>query len=123
MNISHNFLALIVLIGMWKEGLRSAQLPFIITFLLFKAVYSLTGHFVHWPLLVGLTSSIVAWVIYGEGDYSKFRTSGKFRVGFKDFKSKELGNDCSIFYPAADDGSGDFQIPFLPYGQKHILAF
>ena len=77
----------------------------------------------HWPLLVGLASSVVAWFAYGEGDYSKFRPSGKFRVGFRDFKSKELGNDCSIFYPAAEDASGDFLVPFLPYGQKHIQAF
>jgi hypothetical protein len=72
---------------------------------------------------VGLTCSIAAWLAYGEGDYSKFRPSGKFRVGFRDFKSKELGNDCSIFYPAASDASGDFSVPFLPYGQKHIEAF
>ena len=122
-NSSHNFLALIVLLGIWKEGVRSAQLPFIVTFLLFKVVFIFTGHFVHWPLLAGLLFSVAAWLVYGEGDYSKFRPSGKFRVGFRDFKSKELENDCSIFYPAAPDGSGDFLVPFLPYGYKHIEAF
>lgn len=107
-NNSHNFLALIVLLGLWREGVRATQLPFVASFILFKIVFILTSHFVNWPVLFGLASSILAWFAYGESDYSKFRASGKFQVGFKDFKSKELGNDCSIFYPAAADGSGDF---------------
>jgi hypothetical protein len=36
-------------------------------------------------------------------------------VGFKEFKSKELTNECAIFYPAANDGSGQLGVPFLTY--------
>ena len=115
-NISQTFLTILFVLGMCKEGFRTSQLPFVITFLIFKLTFAFTGHFVHWPLLCGLTASISSWFIHGEGDYSKFRPSGKFRVGFRQFKSKEFGNDCAIFYPAADDGSGDYSVPFLPYG-------
>jgi hypothetical protein len=46
-------------------------------------------------------------------NFSKFVPSGPFRVGYLDFKSSL--NDCSVFYPAADDKSGDLGIPFLTY--------
>lgn len=97
-------------------------MPFIATFLFFEIVYSLTNYFIHWPLLCGLFFSVWSWFAYGEGDYSKFRPSGNLRVGYREFKSKEFGNDCSIFYPAASDGSGTFEVPFLPYGEKNLKA-
>jgi len=57
---------------------------------------------------------------FGEGDYSKFKPSGKFRVGYKDFKTSELGNDVSVFYPATNDKSGVLGVPFLPFGAENI---
>ena len=41
-------------------------------------------------------------------------TSGKFRVGYKEFTTK-LQNECSVFYPAKDDKSGTFGVPFFTY--------
>lgn len=49
--------------------------------------------------------------------------SGPFRVGFKEFHSSELENDCSIFYPAASDNSGQFGVPLFTYGEEQAKGF
>ena len=82
----------------------------------------MTSYYV-WPLFaIGACFSIYCWVRYGEGDYGSFTPSGPYRVGFKNFKSAELGNECSMFYPAAPDGSGRFGVPFAQHGQDSVLA-
>lgn len=48
--------------------------------------------------------------------------SGSYRVGYKNFISEELENSCSIYYPARDDGSGKFGVPFLYYGKDDLDA-
>ena len=97
-------------------------MPFVATFLLLRTVLSITGYFIYWPFLIGTVFSIWCWFLFGESDYSKFKPSGKYRVGYREFTTKELGNDCSIFYPAANDNSGEFEVPFFPYGSNHIKA-
>jgi hypothetical protein len=54
---------------------------------------------------------------YGQADYSKFKPSGPFRVGYQQFTTDDLENDCSIFYPALDN-SGKYGAPFLVYQDK-----
>ena len=113
-------LMLLIVIGTWREGIRFSQLPFVISFIVFTLFRWLTGFSLHWLLLTGTLFAVYSRIVFGEGDYSKFKPSGKFRVGYRDFKTKEFGNDCSVFYPAADDGSGHFGVPFLPYGANNI---
>lgn len=91
-----------------------------VTFLLFKAIFTLTGYFFILPLVLSTSFSVWCWYSFGEGDYSKFKPSGKYRVGYREFKTQQLGNDCSVFYPAKDDGSGEFEVPFLPHGINHV---
>lgn len=123
LRVSHDFILVVMMIGIWREGIRFAQLPLIITFFFYRIAFFLTGYYLHWPLILGYVFSVFSWIKYGEGDYSKFRTSGKYRVGFRNFRSKEFGNYCSIFYPAANDNSGEFEVPFLPFGANHLKAF
>lgn len=49
--------------------------------------------------------------------------SGPYRVGYKSFTSKDLGNECSVFYPAADDNSGYFGAPFLVFPEEQLKAY
>lgn len=60
--------------------------------------------------------------MYGELDFSKFKPSGAFRVGYREFKTVDLLVECSIFYPAMDDGSGTLGVPYYTYGMQHILG-
>lgn len=114
--VSLHFLLLFIVVGIWREGVRFSQLPFVATFLFLRTVFSLTGYFIYWPFLICTIFSISCWFLFGESDYSKFKPSGKYRVGYREFTTKELGNDCSIFYPAENDDSGEFEVPFFPYG-------
>ena len=96
-----------ILLGYKREGIRITQIPLILTFALHTFIYFITGfRFFSWPFYLVSAITIFAWFKYGESDYSKFKPSGPFRVGVKEFTSKEYENDCVIFYPAANDGSG-----------------
>jgi hypothetical protein len=88
------------------------------TFAIHFVVYAITGlkAFI-WLHFLTLGLSLFCWRVFGLNDYSKFTKSGPFRVGVKDFKTDEFSNDCTIFYPAANDGSGNFGVPFLNYGE------
>jgi hypothetical protein len=112
-----------MLVGIWKEGVRVAQLPFIFAFFLYWVTFGITGYFLYWLLVGGYAVSVTLWFKYGEGDYSKFRPSGTYRVGFRNFRTKEFGNFCSIFYPAANDNSGKFEVPFWPFGENNLKSF
>ncbi len=85
-----------------------------------QIVFLATGIYFCWFFYVGFLFSVSVSIKFGMGDYSKFKPSGPYRVGYKEFTTKELSNDCSIFYPAAPDGSGKFGVPFLLYGEKQI---
>lgn len=77
------------------------------------------GYFMSYTLLAALSFSIFCWLGFGESNYSKVKLSGKYKVGYRIFKSQN-GNDCCMFYPAADDGSGEKGVPFLPYKMKNV---
>ena len=37
--------------------------------------------------------------MYGDGDLTSVQTRGKFKVGFREFHTKECSNAVSVFYP------------------------
>ena len=71
-----------------------------------------------YPLLVvALLTSLYFWNKYGALDYSKLKVSGPFRVGYREFTTTEYETPCSVFYPAANDGSGKKGVPLFLYGK------
>ena len=108
----------LIMLGWWVEGFRLSQLPFAFCHFLQQTLFRLAE--LEHPLMTmaglgTLVLAVVCWLAYGEDDYSRFKESGKHKVGFRDFTTKELQNDCSVFYPCVDDGSGEFSVPFLVY--------
>ena len=55
---------------------------------------------------IGLGISFLLFALYGEPGYHKVPTTGPYAVGFKEFTTRELWNDCSVFYPADHDMKG-----------------
>jgi pimeloyl-ACP methyl ester carboxylesterase len=89
--------------------------------MLYVLVYSFTGFSIFiWLHLAALGVSLLCWKVFGLSDYSKFKQSGPFRVGVREFRTEEYSNDCTIYYPAASDGSGKIGIPYLAYGANQI---
>ena len=73
--------------------------------------------------MVGSFFSFYCWFKYGEACYSKYTPTGPYRVGYRDFIAHELGNECSIFYPALNDDSGTFEVPWMPWGYEEMKGF
>lgn len=87
-----------------------------ITFLMHALVYFITGYkILNLVYFLGFAASLFGIFKFGL-EYSKVKLSGPFRVGVIDFTTKDFKNDCTIFYPAANDRSGTFGVPFLNYG-------
>lgn len=91
-------------------------MPLIAAFTVHFLVYFPTGFTLYWLVGAGFACSLYLWLKYGENDYSKFTPTGPYRVGYKEFTTKQWSNECSVFYPAANDGSGQLGVPFLSYG-------
>jgi len=52
---------------------------------------------------IGLALSIIIFALYGEPGYKSTPTSGPYKVGFREYTSQKLWNDCSVFYPVDKD--------------------
>jgi hypothetical protein len=61
--------------------------------------------------------------MYDDQSFSFYTPCGPYRVGFRDFVSNEMGNECSIFYPAMNDDSGTFGVPYMPWGDEEAKGF
>jgi hypothetical protein len=48
---------------------------------------------------IGLVVAFVIYAKYGDGDLSNIKTRGLFKVGYKEFHTKECSNAVSVFYP------------------------
>ena len=83
-------------------------------------IYLVTGVYIQVFFICGLVLSLVLSVKYGQLGYTKVELSGPYRVGYCEFKTKELENECSVFYPAQHDGSGVKGVPFLAYGKNDL---
>ena len=111
----HHFIIFLLILGYWREGFRLPQLTFVFSFGFMYILLTLTGIYFKFIFFLGFFFSALCTIKYGFGDFTKFKPSGPYRVGLKDFISKDLENSCSIFYPASDDKSGIFGTPFLFY--------
>ena len=56
---------------------------------------------------IGLSITLLLFALYGEPGYHNVPTTGPYTVGFKEFTTSELWNDCSVFYPADADIKGE----------------
>lgn len=56
---------------------------------------------------VGLIISLLLFALYGEPGYHNVQTTGPYAVGFKEFTTSDLWNDCSVFYPVDIDIKGE----------------
>lgn len=74
---------------------------------------TLYGHSVREGVyLCGILGALSIFLL-GEGDYSRFKPSGPFKViGLRTFTSKTHSNTCSVYYPAVEDGSGAYGLPY-----------
>lgn len=74
------------------------------------------------PIEIGLAISLALFLLYGEGDYkSVTATSGPYEVGFREFTTKELWNDCSVYYPVDKIVSDKFKSE--GFGSVHLLRY
>lgn len=64
-------------------------LAFSIHFVLFIPFGIKIGYVLYF---LGLSFSILSWYKFGLGDYSKYNSSGPFRVGYIQFTTKEYQN-------------------------------
>jgi hypothetical protein len=55
-------------------------------------------------LMVIAMMSFNSWMLYtfGEGNLSRLVFTGPYKVGYKEFRTKEFGNEVSVFYPIDD---------------------
>lgn len=55
-----------------------------------------------WLNIGALAVALLMWSMFGLNDYTKFRPSGPFKVGFRKFTSTGK-NDCVVFYPTTQE--------------------
>lgn len=110
-----------VLLFHYMEGCRTNMVPLCSASLLHATLNLLTGSTFLLPVFVaGTIASLFFSSLYNGYDYSNLTLSGPHRVGYKSFFSQKFKTDVSVFYPAADDGSGTKDVLFLPDGRNHI---
>jgi hypothetical protein len=76
-----------------------------------------SGYYANWLFIGGYCVSVYWAYKYGQSDYSNFKASGPFKVGYQTFTTGDLENDCSIFYPCLSN-TGKLGAPFLVYQEK-----
>ncbi|CDW82360.1 platelet-activating factor acetylhydrolase [Stylonychia lemnae] len=100
------------ILGFIYEGPRPQQYPFYFAFtlvlflqLLHILLYRefLTSLLVDIILLIGSGLSCFLMYVKGECDFSRFQVQGPYEVGYKEFRTKVLDNEVSVFYPVDKD--------------------
>ena len=57
----------------------------------------------------GLILSLLLYLLYGGvPGYGSVPTTGPYAVGFREFTTQELCNDCSVFYPVDKEVAENF---------------
>lgn len=79
-----------------------------------------------WFLFTTLAISTLALILFGEVSFEKLKMTGPYQVGFREFKTDDLNNAVSVFYPM-DREIYDQQIklnntPWLRNGSKTLLG-
>ena len=69
-----------------------------------------------------MAASLALFLLYGEANYRSVKaTSGPYEVGFREFTTKELWNDCSVYYPVDKIVSDKFHSE--GNGSVHLLRY
>ena len=61
--------------------------------------------------------------VFGECDFQKIKFAGQYKIGHKEFRTRERGNMVSVFYPM-DDSAETRELlktrntPWLRHGEK-----
>ena len=89
----------IIILGVLVEGFRPAQAPMLAAHLGAQLMHGSAAADNLELVEVATVLSLLCYLCYGEPGYRNVRTSGPYRVGFKEFTTREMRNDCSVFYP------------------------
>ena len=101
---------LLIVKGFLAESIRVQQWPFLTAYM----IYLLTGFSKLY--VAGLFLSLVWWHVYGEQDFCKFKPSGSFAIGYKEYRSGKL--DCTVFYPVNEtECTVKKGAPYFRYGR------
>ena len=118
----HDFTVCIFVIGIFVQGFRLHQIPMICTF---TAIQILYGHKRTENLELAFWGTIISFGLFCltgfDPNYRKVKPTGKYDVGFREFTSKELTNDCSVFYPIdkdRPDANNSDSVYFFRYGKS-----
>lgn len=85
--------------GIFIEGIRLVQAPLVFAYMYTQIVYGGDRLENLGTIEIGLTISLFFFLLYGEPGYHNAMPTGPYGVGFTEFTTKELWNDCSVFYP------------------------
>lgn len=70
--------------------------------------------------------SILLLALYGEVNFNRMNMFGHYQVGYKEFKSKQLGNMVSVYYPISKETHsrmiGRHNVSWLRDGDKTLLG-
>lgn len=121
-----------LVMGAYIEGIRIAQLP--LFFMAFTNLFLHSSDKTADITLVALGGaiSLALVIVFGEGTYDQLKTTGPFQVGFTEFHTQELSNECAVYYPVHrlrdEDGTThdplEFreEIHFMKHGEESLNA-
>ena len=93
----------LILIGHYFEGTRMHQFPHILGLIIHTAVAWIIDESKRQTIsiisLSFLSLSIVLLLVFGDSDFSRMKLRGPYQVGYKEFRTDNLGNEVSVFYP------------------------
>ena len=98
-SVFHDAAMFLLVAGMGIQGFRYVQVPMYLTFLFSKLYWRTETLDNLWLIAIGVTTSLLLYYIWGGFNYDRMKTSGPFDVGYREFTTKALSNDCSVFYP------------------------
>lgn len=118
--LMHDGLGLLLIVGPTIEGIRITQLPLMLSFLI-SIFWNLADKLEDLRFIAaGFIVSLGLLIVFGECNYSRLKTTGPYEVGFKEFHSSELSNECAVYYPCAAGEIGsklNVEVKFMPHGE------
>jgi hypothetical protein len=124
-------LYLLGVVGGYKfEGLCVHTMPLIAIYPLFILLQLFGFYFLGWLVWTfGVAVQLYVHVVFGNSDFSKFKPSGPYPVGFRDWTTKTGAGkiDCSVYYPGAQNVSHEWEkgalgVYFYPYLYENVLG-
>ena len=103
------------------------QIPCILGIVLAMIMICISEDNCLWSVVTGLVLfSVVLMALYGETDFSKVILTGPYEVGYKEFRTRVLDNEVSVFYPISkahhSEKIQDSNTLWLRHGHKTLLG-